>query len=275
MTTPSQAIKEFKEVPVWKRETWSAKTFPTIDLSNVDLTDLKMTEDEANELWEEYFYNAMEGIFNSTDLDFIEDDNITIFQPQNFFPALYNKDVGLGAWIKVRTEEGWNVYWAKKAPRKRLSAEQIQRQIRTISRKSERVKQDLDTTAADCEEVLQLNKKLRVALMVNEWPADLRYVSIMKSRSKKEFILPDEYELVTDISLYIEAVKCKMNQTAVKYRSYFTAEDKDQIFYLRSRGIDKDTAILMAKLKQVYFTVNVQDLLQQAMVPVGIETKNN
>ena len=89
----------------------------------------------------------------------------------------------------------------------------------------------------------------------------------MKTRTTSEFLLPYQYELVEDIALYTNAIKDKMNDGAIRYKSRFTQEDQDQIFYLQSRGIDKDTATLMCKLQQVHFIVDTDKLFANYLQP--------
>lgn len=225
------------------------------------------TEDEID-LIEEYFYDKIEEFINPAispglDNDYFDD----IFQCQNFHPVFYDKDIGSGSWVKVNTEDGkgYNVYWAKKST-KRMSPE-------ALNRKLKRIKENLSMDPAwvhleETEKKIKLMEEIMVAEAVNQWPVDLKYIKIMKTKTVAEYLLPYQYEIVDDITLYTKAIKDGMNRGSVKFKSYFTSDNKDQIFYLQSRGIDKETAILLSMLKQVYFKVDVQQLFLDYFQPI-------
>jgi hypothetical protein len=124
---------------------------------------------------------------------------------------------------------------------------------------------DYDESLSKMEKVSDLLDEIKIADYLTDLPHELKYAKIMKTRTQVEYVLPHQYELVNDIDLYTAAIRDKMNQGAVKYKSLFTMEDKDQIFYLQSRGIDKDTAVLMCKLQQVYFKVDTAKLFANYM----------
>ena len=73
----------------------------------------------------------------------------------------------------------------------------------------------------------ELNDLAHVGLMVDSLPTPLKFVKYLKTRTQWEYILPHQYDLVTNIQLYIDAVQDKMNKNAVKYKQLFTKQDED------------------------------------------------
>ena len=80
--------------------------------------------------------------------------------------------------------------------------------------------------------------------------------------------LNDQWANVNDIQDYVTAVLDKDNKHAVKYRQIFTKQDADQVFYMRSRGIPEDVAVMMCRLQQCYFEANTEALFAEWMYPV-------
>ena len=251
-------LKEYRELPFWKHEDWVVENYKKIFVHDSPFTEEQL--DTLNDM----FGTQIDAIFRHEDTGYDLFDYY--FQLENFYPSFYNKDVGSGSWIRMKTETGYNVYWAKKAPQKRMSEEQLQRQYKKIDRLPKK-------TSAQCQKVLDIFEEIRVATLLKEFPHELVFTKIMRTRTKSEFVLPYQYEVVTDITLYTAVINDKMNQGAVKYKSYFTKQDEDQIFYMQSRGIDRDTAVLMCKLQQVYFVIDTTKLFANWMQPVKLVEK--
>jgi hypothetical protein len=87
-------------------------------------------------------------------------------------------------------------------------------------------------------------------------------------------VLPSDVELLTDneVSRFVDAFIAEREEfndnKAVNFTLLFDAGRDDQVFYLRQRGIDKETAILFAKAQDCFFTVNVQELFKRSFRPV-------
>jgi len=205
---------------------------------------------------EELFYTYLETIFDNTSyIDGFDE----LFQLQNFFPHFVGKDVEDGKWIRVKTETGYNVYWAKHSD-KVLSIDKIQRDLKKLNSKPE--------TLEIVNRKLKLTNDLVLAQHVNEMPSPLKYVKALRTKTQWLYLLPHEYEIVSDIQLYVNAVLAKDVKKSIKYKQLFTKQDLDQIHYMQSRGIPLDVAIMMSKLEQCYFIVDVQELFNEWMQPV-------
>lgn len=224
------------------------------------------------EILEEYFSSYIDEKYPINSHDTCIDGFEDYFQFQNFHPYFVGKNVDSGAWVKVKTDVGYNIYWAKNAPKKRMSAKQLTMQLRKaqllLTNSKKIINNDDSLNKLDKSKAI-LND-IEIATLINEMPVNLKYVKIMITRTKSEFLLPYQYEVVNDIFLYTNVINDKMNKGSVKYKSLFTSKDEDQIFYLQSRGIDRDTAVLMCKLQQIYFVVDVQKLFNNWMQPFKI-----
>lgn len=224
----------------------------------------KPLTDEELDICIDRFSNYLETVFSFGDLDHEIADNA--IQLQNFFPAFYGKEIGDGKWIRIKTETGYNVYWAKHS-NKVLSTEYFERKIRRM--RNNPIKKLETEGVKEGQKAMDQLKELQnwheVATAVSMMPSPLKFVKYLRTRTQWAFALPHEYEVVTDIQLYIDAVQCRMNKNAVKYKQLFTKQDHDQVFYLQSRGIPKDMAIMMCKLQQCYFVVDTQELFNEAI----------
>ena len=206
---------------------------------------------------EEDFFDLLDLRFNFND----EVDEV-IFDYQNFFPK--EKSVEEGKWIKVPTDIGFNIYYAKSSTKK-LNETLINRKIKSLQKKLN-AETNLDKQLKFTEDLMNLAKEAVTASLLEIFAYDLKYAKIKISKSKSEFLLPYQYEIInSDIEEYIAAICDEQNSDAVKFKHIFSSDNEDQIFYIRSRGISKETAILMADLKNAYFIVDTQALLNEAI----------
>lgn len=229
----------------------------------INISNKVLSEEELDEL-EEIFYNHLDSLFTNQDFD---NDKINgVFQLQNFFPYFYDKDVKDGAWIKIKTDMGYNVYWAKNC-NKKMSPELQRRKLNRLKIKDgpNLNLNQLDIQLEKISKKADLITDAQIAEMENIMPTRIKYVKYLRTRTQWEYILPYQYELIYDIQLYVDAVKNKANKKSVNYKMLFTSNDHNQVFYLRSRGISKDEAVMMCKLQQCYFIVNVQELFNNSI----------
>ncbi len=191
------------------------------------------------------------------------------FMYENYYPN-NNKNVNEGAWIKIRTENGFEVHYAKKSNRKRRYNEEYAELLKQYQRigntsinrmtrelagvteldptatelsKRERVKMD---TLSD--KMKEIAVRILLALPVYE-------VKINRTKSSLEYYLPYQYEIVTDIDEFSDAYVAGL--PGVTAKSLYTSQNSDAVFYLQSRGISKKVAEMMAALKQTYFKVDM------------------
>jgi hypothetical protein len=181
------------------------------------------------------------------------DNNIQKFDCEIYFPNENKLLPEGGGWIKIRTETGFEVHFARKAVRLRRWTELIERELRSTKRNL-KTKNLENASKFLNDSTPELMIRNRISLQPYE-------VYIYKTKSQKAYLMPDEYELVDDIDQFAEAY---MNSiTGVRTKGLYTSQNKDAVFYLQSRGIPKKVAEVMASLKQMYFTVNMEEALEE------------
>lgn len=174
------------------------------------------------------------------------EDNMQKFDFSIYYPG--DKDVKDGSWIKVRTVEGYEIHWAKKATRKRRYNEMMLKEINRAK--------VLDMTSEQLKAHGDKIKELQVQLKIGLQPYEVFYY---RTKTRKTYVTTDQYEMadVDEVVGYIiDKAPC------VKVKSLFTSINKEQIFYLRTRGIPKELALIMANMKHCYFSVNIKQALE-------------
>lgn len=182
-------------------------------------------------------------------------DNLDAFSSENYFGG-GEKNVGTGAWIKIRTENGFELHYAKRSTRKIRLNEVLDKENTRVNKILAKVTKSISSGEINNElEKLKNNNKLREAQLryyIGLIPYEVR---IRRSKTKTEYYLPYQYEMVTDIDEFADAYK--NNTPFLEMKTLFTNENKEAIFYLQSRGISKKVAQILASLNQSYFTFDM------------------
>ncbi len=189
------------------------------------------------------------------------DDNMDMFALENFFPNLCDKSVGDGSWIKIRNKDGYEIHFAKKSKRKIRYSELVSSCIEKLYKlhscnpvDSKKLKNELDKMTAIREQQLCYEILMSINIPVYE-------VFIKRTKNKSEYYTPYQYEIVSDVSeitdYYLSKIDC------VNMVSFLDSDNEDKIFYLTSRGISREVAVIMASLNQSYFVVNINRALDQ------------
>lgn len=211
--------------------------------------------------FEDVFFVYIDKIFRSGDLreedEIFWEDNMDKFDCQNYFPG--DKRIETGAWIKIRNEVGFEIHYAKPTNRKRRFNEELEA---VQSEMAKYIKNQLEDLQNDRKPRIDYKAKLdalnlkylelKLRMYINIKPYE---VKIQRNKSKVEYYMPYQYELVHDIETYSDAYV--QNVPALTIKTLYTSQNNDAIFYLQSRGISKKTAEMMASLKQTYFTFNM------------------
>jgi hypothetical protein len=212
---------------------------------------------------EEHFFDYFDLTTNHDDFD--ADTFEKYVQVQNYFPHLVGKDVGSGSWVKVKTDIGYNVYWAKKS-NKRLSVEMLQRKLNGMTKINKN--DDSKILKGKIEELECIKNEIDLFSYLLTLPFEIQFVKILKGKNNFDYILPSDFEMVEDVTIYMDALSDGMNGGAVKAKEHFTSEDEDKVFYLQSRGISREIAVMMVKLQHCHFILDSQKLLANWMQPV-------
>jgi len=215
---------------------------------------------------EDMFYVHMDSVLdNGSKESYTWEDYMEEFQYENYFPG--EKHVRDGAWIQIRTEQGYEVHYAKTARRKRRFGEEITAKYSKIINLTKRLTRDLTSIEAPSKskdkkdlKVAVINKEIDKLQVYQSIDMKLYEVVIKRTKNKTEYYLPYQYEIVEDLDELTAAVMDGVPGIEVKTRPQGDMEDK--VFYLRSRGIPEDLARLMAGLNQTYFKVNIELMLE-------------
>jgi hypothetical protein len=239
-----------------------AKTIEA-DFLNIGLLPHEQLCDVEFDKIEEYFFDYFDLTTNHNQFDF--DTFEKYIQVQNFFPHLVGKDVGSGSWVKVKSDIGYNVYWAKKS-NKRISVELLQRKLTGITKIN---KNDSSDVLKDKLEVIKtIKKEIDLFSYLLTLPFEMQFVKILKGKNNFDYILPSDFDMVEDVTIYTDAIMDGMNGGAVKAKEHFTSADEDKVFYLQSRGISREIAVMMVKLQHCHFIIDSQKLFANWMQPV-------
>ena len=195
--------------------------------------------------FEDVFMERMNHIGMTYNEECYWEDNMEKFDYKVYFPE--DKNVGSGSWIKVKTETGYEVHWAKKSTRKYRWREKMEDHMKkSISG------MNADRLKKHSEALTELTLRWKIGLPLYE-------VFYYRTKTKKAYVTPDQYE-ICDVDEVIGWLMDKV--PTVKVKSLFTAVNKEVIFYMMQRGIPKQLAMVMSNLKQCYFTVDVEKSLK-------------
>jgi len=179
-------------------------------------------------------------------------DNIDLFDYDTFFPPVEKQVNNGGAWVKIKTENGYQIHLARKATRKHNFNEEVMSSFKSILRgvkKSD--SSEKGKAALKLKEEASIRRQ--VFRLIGRQPYELWY---WRTKTQKAYVSPSEYEMI-DINEYIDYVQDKTLNGVLTVRSLFTSNNKEKVFYLKSRGISEDVAKIFANLHQCYFDMNI------------------
>jgi len=190
--------------------------------------------------------------------------NMEMFAYENYYPDEH-KNVNDGAWIKIRTENGFEVHYAKKSGRKRRYNEEYSELMKKCHKLMEKSIDNLSCILTSdeltsrtepgnkkLESISSKMKELSVRMVID---LPVYEVKINRTRHVTEYYMPCQYEIVSDIDEFSGAYA--QSAPGVTVKSLYTSNNADAVFYLQSRGISKKVAEMMAALKQTYFKVDM------------------
>lgn len=233
-----------------------------VDLVNNITYITNMTEELRDKL-ESAFCNGLDEYFGQT-FEQEEELDLNVYNIDNFIYSHTKKSVGAGAWVKVKTDIGYNVYYAKPvAPKTDIFS--LRREMSKLT-----------PYASDDKKTLDLKKKkmdsitYRYDLMMFSGHIGIQpyYIQIKVAKNKYNYLLPTQYELASDVELYQNVILAEGKDMGVTFKEIYKSNDENIIHYIMSRGIPKDEAIMMAKLKEIYFIVDVAAIMQKVIQPV-------
>jgi len=210
--------------------------------------------------FEDIFWTHLDAVLmiNSDEGDYW-DDHMNMFDYENYFSG--KKSVGDGSWIKIRTENGFEVHYAKMSTRKRRFEEEITTAYKKLDSLLRKEIKHIADNKHDNPKIKKAEDKvlmLRTYSIIGIKPYE---VFIKRSKAVTEYYMPYQYEIVDDITDFSEA--CMQGTVGIKIKALFSAEQEEKIFYLMSRGISEGMARIMASLNQSYFCVNMNEMINE------------
>jgi hypothetical protein len=187
----------------------------------------------------------------------------------NYFPS-EEKQINNPTWIMINTDRGKRIVLAKRARnygvnfRDRLHKAKLalDRFIRDSVKEMQDFPALFDTKKYNTKE-RKLTYEFYKQLLISTFEKPPYYVVYNRTRTRKEYLLPHQYNVIDDETLnkYVDWSIGKSK--AIKLKPLWTAINKDQIFYLESRGISKDRAIALAMLNQCYIDIDIKMLIDE------------
>lgn len=179
----------------------------------------------------------------------------------DFFPDVISYDnivtekkLTKGEWIKIKTDDGYEVHYA--TPFKIRDKYFLQRRIDSNFKKIEKL-----TKIGNTKEIQRLESEkifFESCIFLDLKP----YFVSIKRNGKNEYLLPYQYEFSNGIEVYQECINVK----GITYKTHYkNNQDKEKIFYLQQRGISKEVAIILSKLKDTYFIINLKEMFDSAL----------
>lgn len=207
------------------------------------------------DLTEDNFFKIFESWYPSWEKDnWFLSDYLHIVSFDNIFPQ--DKIVPKqGGWIKTPSKNGFSIHFAKNAVR--VDKYFLMRRIEANNKIIEKINEENDIQLKN--ELLSLNVLFQLCLFFEVVPY---FIKVQKTLSKYEYLLPYQYELLHgEIDMYIDMVREKTKH--ITYKTISNNYQQDVVFYLQSRGISKDEAILLANIKNIKFDVNLVKMFSQ------------
>jgi len=214
---------------------------------------------------EDVFFNHIDTIGLDYKLSVFWDDNAEYFDMENYHPSEKKLPSG-GAWIRIRTENGYELHYARVSNRKRRFSEERLKIHKSMNFQQEkiisRLKMNFNADAGELK-MKELEKEANILSIYLAINLPLYEVRIQKTKTQVKYFNPFQYEIASDddITMITDAIleKC----VGLKMVNLYTSINEDQIFYMRSRGIPEDLAILMSNMKQCYFKVDLDTMMNE------------
>lgn len=219
---------------------------------------------------EDMFSEYLNHLHWSLEDEYFWEDNMEMFMYDNYFSGSKSLPEG-GSWIKVRTEKGFELHFAKVSTRKRRWEElmevagkkylvKMKGHIKGYN-KTEISSFDLDKDKKQTKKIEQLEFEYKVYRIRNSIKMSPYEIRIKTSKTVTKYLLPYQYELIDGVDLYIKAY---MEKTpGLKFKVLYSSIDDDKIFYLRTRGIPKEQAEIMCSLNSGYFIIDMNVMIDE------------
>ncbi len=260
MNTYHKTLSDDEVIEIYKKYAWLYKLNTGKALSDTTIAEA-MKEFTYEDMFMEYINQVSKEWSENESIYW--DDNMIKFDVVNYFVP-DEKIITDKTWIKLRTENGYEVHLASRSMRKRRWDELLLTLYKKGSTINKIILKRLASGITNNEkfeakhlEIQNQIHELKIRKSINIKPYELK---IRRTKTKFEYLLPYQYELFDveeTVDYFIQGVK------QITIKSFFNSDNNDKIFYLRTRGIPEKIAIVLSSLKDCYFKVDIGSMLDE------------
>lgn len=260
MNTYHKTLTDEQVLTIYLKYSWLYKRHTGKNLSDTSISEA-MKEFTFDDMFMEYV-NQVSRDWNEKE-NIYWDDNMDKFDGENYFVP-ESKIIGESTWVKIRTENGYELHLAKRSLRKRRWDELILVQLKKLTSINKQITKRLNAGILDNSKLSSksdeiennlLELKIRKSIFVTPYE-----IKIRRTKTVYEYLLPYQYEIMDveeTVDYFIEGIK------QITIKSFFNSDNKEKIFYLRTRGIPEKIAIVLSSLKDCYFKVDLKSMNEE------------
>lgn len=243
---------------------------------------MKMFEDNrSKEMYEACFEEAIDRHFGNRNTEDLEDDVLAErFYFDNIFPEEERKLDLSENWIKVYNQEktGFSLYYARQFRYTRKTARKkvftlTPKVAKELSKLTRMLKDGFAEALSSKDLTARMEKNQKQRLKTEEMQKELLMFELIEStgispifarynttKTQKKVVLEKDYDILDDD--IIDRLK-DINGDTVKKKTIYNPDTKNQVNYLMTRGINRDTAEAMANLHGMSLHYNITKMFKQ------------
>lgn len=259
--------------------------YKTLDLKNFTHTSmvetLKHIEDNTTyDLLEEAYYDLVEDTFGAQ-FDSYEDEDL--FLETFAFDHIYNEDLQAGdeRWVRIWNKSGkgfvirHGVVYRVSSNSLFAQENKLRERLNLVRTKIMSVKSpELDIlSSSDLEkshksfqnygdELNHIEKQLKIIQFTRMLGIQPIYVKVQLTKSKFDILHIKDVQFC-EVNEDIEKRIKHSKNSNIKIKTIYKSDTADQVFYLRSRGISKESAEILSNLNGTSIHYNVDGLFKQ------------
>ena len=260
MNTYHKTLTDEEVLNIYSKYSWLYRLHTRKNLADTTIAEA-LKEFTFDDMFMEYI-NQISSDWTQDENNYWED-NMAKFDFINYFVP-DEKILTEKTWIKVRTENGYEIHLASRSVRKRRWDELLSVLYKKASTINKQIIKRLEAGITDNEKLESKTKDLenqiiemRIRKSIYIKPYE---VKIRRTKTRFEYLLPYQYEII-DVEETVDYYLGGIKQITIK--SFFNSDNNDKIFYLRTRGIPEKIAIVLSSLKDCYFKVDIRAMFQE------------
>lgn len=237
-------------------------------------------ENLTYDLLEEAYYDLVEDTFGVQFDSYADED---LFLDNFAFDHIYNEDLQVGdeRWVRIWDKSGESfairhgivyrltsnsLFAREQKLRERLKLSKYKITVNNSSKlaklDSDGLNNELKKFQKSREELDAIEKELKIIQFTQMLGIQPMYVKVQLSKSKFDILHIKDVEFC-DADEDIERRVKHGKNTNVKVKTIYKSDTADQVFYLRSRGISKESAEILSNLNGTSIHYNMKELLDE------------